>query len=479
MLIYLAAMILLSVIPAEEYPKASVSARYELALRTRRVERAWRNCTDKQVKEQVTGLMKQAVADFFIGRPAMVAATLDKAARLLEGKESTDELRLADALAVAFSHYFLSTQAVNVGLSVQVFYESVAEIAKQNLVVEISEGGKALKTLQVVAERQDDGFKLAAASSADRLIDITVKSSKGKLLRKFSVTLSRADDPTAELAAINKALSERLLHPVDMSTIKFREQLLTGLLDGRRYEIDYQAVQLLNEMEHCLSASKGVSESVFLKMTGDMQLAVPRGSGGGDWPVRVYVPKEPTSVAVVTLHGAGGSENMFFEGYGDGLLLELCKEKNWLLIAPKVNSPLDDYAYLLDRLSPLLSGKRILLLGHSLGAIASLVAAQKSPERFSAVAVISGSPIGELKRLKDIPIFVAVGTEDFSLRGSGMLAKLLAELQANVVYKTYEAEHLLVVTEALPDIVEWFSSIIRGKSEEVKQLDRTETDNGR
>ena len=54
--------------------------------------------------------------------------------------------------------------------------------------------------------------------------------------------------------------------------------------------------------------------------------------------VRVQVPrdmKKGQSVPLVlALHGAGGSENMFFDGYGDGKVARLCAERGWLLAAP-------------------------------------------------------------------------------------------------------------------------------------------------
>ncbi|MFO0926854.1 MAG: hypothetical protein U0736_07400 [Gemmataceae bacterium] len=37
-------------------------------------------------------------------------------------------------------------------------------------------------------------------------------------------------------------------------------------------------------------------------------------------------------------HGAGGARNMFFDGYGDGLIARLCARRGWLLVTTR--SPL-------------------------------------------------------------------------------------------------------------------------------------------
>ena len=40
---------------------------------------------------------------------------------------------------------------------------------------------------------------------------------------------------------------------------------------------------------------------------------------------------------VIALHGAGGSENMFFDAYGNGKIVDLCRKRGWLLVAPRLS----------------------------------------------------------------------------------------------------------------------------------------------
>ncbi len=445
------------------YPIARYSVRYELAARTRRVERAWLGCKDSERRQKATELMKRAVSAFFANRTAEVASTLDEAARILEKRDSSTAIQLADSLSFTLSTGFTGTDATKIGMHVRTVYDAVAEIESQGLIVEVTDSKGLLKRLPVRLKEEDTGWEMPEGEDADVVLEVLV-TAKGEVLRRHTLILSRAERLKQRLEAIERGLTERLLHPTDRATIRARLEVLKGLQEGRRFEIDYRAVQMLEEVEYCLKHSKGPKESIFAKLKGDHLLAVPR-NAGPDWWVRVYRP-EKSQVTVLALHGAGGSENMFFEGYGDGLLLQLCKKLGWALIAPRVSSPLEDYGYILNQMDP---DSTVLLIGHSLGAIASLVTAQRDTERFSGVALISGAGFGDLKKLRHVPVFVAVGSEDFSLTGSGNLAKSLAEIQGNVIYRIYEAEHLLVVPEALPEIVAWFQNILKKEQESAHQ----------
>lgn len=455
--------VLAQTLPAsKQYPVATYSARYELAVRTRRLEQAWLECNDWERRQKAVEMMKRAVSAFFANRTAEVANTLDEAARLLRRQDSYTAIRLADSLSFMFSTYLTGTEATKVGLQIRTVYDVVSEIAAQGLWIEVvGADGKSLMRHRVSLNVEDTGFDLPEGKAGDIFIEIRVSNEKGEVLRKATVAISRVERLKDRLDSISRELAgERLLHPTDRATIEARLEILRGLQQGRRFEVDYRAMKMLEEIEYCLKQSKGLKESIFTKLKGDQLLAIPRNSKT-DWWVRVYTPEKGAQVTVLALHGAGGSENMFFEGYGNGLLLALCKKMGWVLIAPKVTSPLEDYSYVLNELHrELAPGSKVLLIGHSLGAIASLVTAQRDTERFNGVALISGAGFGDLKKLKQTQVFVAVGSEDFSLTGSGNLAKSLAEMQGRVIYRIYEAEHLLVVAEALPEIVEWFQKII-------------------
>jgi predicted esterase len=179
--------------------------------------------------------------------------------------------------------------------------------------------------------------------------------------------------------------------------------------------------------------------------------------------VRLGVPK-PTAAPLPVLfafHGAGGSENMFFEAYGAGRLVELANERGWLVVSPRqslnglgmnIDSMLDELASWtpIDR-------DRVMLIGHSMGAAQAVNQASLHPERIQAVAALGGggTPRSTL-RSNPIPFFVAAGTRDFGRPRAKMLAEALTGLHCKVDYRDYEhVEHMVIVQAALDDVFDF------------------------
>src|SRR5205814_1911300 len=148
---------------------------------------------------------------------------------------------------------------------------------------------------------------------------------------------------------------------------------------------------------------------------------------------------------VVAMHGAGGSENMFFDTYGDGATVRMCKERGWMLVgtraggildgAPPVGAIVDELAkrYPIDR-------RRVYVIGHSMGAAHALEAVQKYPGSFAAVAALGGgASVRQAAAVKDLPVFIACGSEDFALSAAKNLARTLEKAGAKATFKEYPA----------------------------------------
>jgi predicted peptidase len=188
---------------------------------------------------------------------------------------------------------------------------------------------------------------------------------------------------------------------------------------------------------------------------------------------RIFVPEaaakgEPLPI-VVALHGAGGSENMFFESYGHGAIVERCRERGWLLVAPRssafVGAPVSEVVEALAQLYPV-DLKRVMLVGHSMGAGQAVAAASRDPRAYAAVAALGGG--GSFRpwpTLKPLPFFVGIGSEDFSLRAAKDLAENLKKADvATVTYREYPTiEHLMIVQVALPDVFRFFDENARAR----------------
>jgi predicted peptidase len=167
---------------------------------------------------------------------------------------------------------------------------------------------------------------------------------------------------------------------------------------------------------------------------------------------------------VLALHGAGGSENIFFDAYGQGRILRACRRRGWLLAAPRgslfdVTPPLPDLVDAIDRLYPV-DRRRIFVVGHSLGAIQAVNAARQSPQAFAAVAALGGGmAVRPTPGLEDVPFFLGSGAEDPVLRDGGrhLYDSLDRAGARTLLFRQYEdTEHLTVVAAALDDVFAFF-----------------------
>ncbi len=123
-----------------------------------------------------------------------------------------------------------------------------------------------------------------------------------------------------------------------------------------------------------------------------------RGANGAEVPMRVIAPKGATSRAMgvlIALHGAGGDENMFADGYGQGIAARLARENDLLFVSP-ATAPFMSGAGNFDSLMTVLGreytldASRVYVIGHSMGAGAAARLAQERPQALAAVVCLAG-----------------------------------------------------------------------------------------
>ena len=233
---------------------------------------------------------------------------------------------------------------------------------------------------------------------------------------------------------------------------------------------------------------------------------------GQRMPYRVYVPRTWDGKAslpiLLMLHGAGANENTYMD-QADGLLMKLAEQHGFIVVSPIGFTPLGAYGNPL-RL-PAVFGQtaaaaaqraavtaarqreldlselevitalevvteeygadrsRTFLAGHSMGSGGVWHLAVRYPERWRAVAPMSGPFVDAatypFDRIKRLPIFMTEGTGATpSLDGSRALAHYLREGGFAFEYLEVDGDHGGMVPMVWPRIFEFFARLSHAAS---------------
>jgi predicted esterase len=168
-----------------------------------------------------------------------------------------------------------------------------------------------------------------------------------------------------------------------------------------------------------------------------------------DLPTRQFCPEgDGPFPLIVALHGAGGDENMFFDAYGDGTIARLAFDRNVALVSPPTIpfslSPklferfLDEVA----RDMPI-DRSRVLVVGHSMGAMAASRLAVSNQALIAGAACIAG--------------FADAPNDRTAAPRAVYFAELDPIFAADRVRASADAarERGLVVDRVLPQAIEW------------------------
>jgi predicted esterase len=188
--------------------------------------------------------------------------------------------------------------------------------------------------------------------------------------------------------------------------------------------------------------------------------------GASRMPMRLYIPASvrdsgAAAPLIVVLHGAGGDEHMFMDGYGAGLIRDLAERRGFVVASPSTTlfatggflEPMLEEIAAIVPIDP----ARIHLLGHSMGAAAAARVGTLFSDRIAAMALVAGNAALDARR-DPPPALVIAGEFDplaapARLRGAVAAAR---EAGLDVSFEVAEGSgHTLVVGETLPMAVEW------------------------
>jgi len=463
--------------PAEnnEGVVAAQEGRYELGRRLRSFEIALAGEHSPEALQRATPYLNDAVRDFFGMRWNEAAAALDMARfSLLSAERPSRELRWAASLSATPNTFLLDLESNEVGLTIAPFYNVAGETPKK-LKIEVvleDDDRKPLARVEFAPEtvpyrdllplgmRREGDYVLTAAALVD-----------GKRVTIAQHRLSLAQKLKPRLQALRDGL--RLLpekpRNTQRATLEDYVAALSTLAHGGQLETAVRAVHLLKEAELLLAAEQKETKFFGGGRSGDFWLTLAQPTG--NVRVRLYASEAAQDgrplPLVIALHGAGGSENMFFDAYGNGKIVELCRRRGWLAVAPAatffglgLSAPkiIDE----IDSLYPV-DRTQVLVVGHSMGAGHAIRTAELLTTPPRAVAALGGgSRLRQPERLRSVAVFVAAGSNDFLLEQAKTLAAALRQAGADPVeFREYpHVEHLGIVQLALDDVFAFFDKQI-------------------
>ena len=454
-------------------PCATIHAqvdRHELGLRLRAFERELAQVTEPAARKAAFAQLQRAVQAFFGLDTRTVARSIEAATWALRQREPSPGERWARSLQLVPAARLVATGDGTLVASLQRAYGTNDD----------GEGGDAPAGARFEVRLHGEERVLAAAAIAELPVPVSMTlrglpagdhELRWRVLAGDAVLcereqgLSLADDLAARLDRLDAVAAAPLLAgrtDVEGRTLPALLRMLRGMTKARAEETILPGARLLQEAE-ALAALPSDRRYYDRSRSGHFWLRVP--IGGDVAALRLVVPDDLPEGGrvplVLALHGAGGSENLFCDGYGNGEIVRQCAARKWLLAAPRVGLgggvDLPALAAVLGARYPV-DAERVFVVGHSMGAMAACAQVMRAPGAFAAAAMLGGG--GAVQRgdgLAKIPFFVGAGTADFGRGGALQLRRQLEGVGATVEFHDYlDVEHLAVVQVALPDVFAFF-----------------------
>jgi predicted esterase len=504
----LLAAALVAALPATALPQAQTN------LTSLRVSYNTRKETVKPqgaLKAAIDEVDRQIAEATRLGRNAEIRRLIAKGQTLLAGGQWTDALDYANSLVIRTEHV-VSDSTRPLAVRLEQIYSPAIELASPLTAHAVLRGrpvpaaggaapqpGATIKDLGSVDgvgrdlrdtpqrleldvhDVPDGTYQLAIeARTADRALGTAT----------LLVNLRKGlDDIVAKLEADAKRAPEAarpdVLYPIDRMRNVNRGRLELRTFDPDKDFADAQAVA---------AASRG-GKNPFAARTGDFKRHYLLEAAGEIMPYHLYVPStyngSKAYPLVVLLHGLGGTEDSFFDGY-DKKVPALAEQHGYIVAAPlgyRVDGfygwglgtpPADPSARRQQELSEQdvmrvlqmvrqqyrIDDARIYLGGHSMGAIGTWRLAPKTPETWAGLAMFAGSGApATLERIKHVPEFVVHGDADatVNVQGSRAMVAKAKELGIEVTYiEVPGGTHGGVVAPNLAGMFDFFDAHKKG-----------------
>lgn len=404
---------------------------YDVSERLRELDRAWVETADRSRRLLAIPKINEAATALTAAKPTEACRFLDEARAALLGRSSIQE----DAISLRFDPPFVEPKmparlrigwayvpAGNRTVRVQVGRQSVVATPGRELTIEV-------RPEQINPEliyNPEIGYLLPVQVGPDQR----------------SVFLSIIKKPKDRLASLQSTKQPEAKSIVDFLTSVFET---SDSLESDVPIIQYLfTAELLDEGRLRLDRADNLP---FVKHNNTAFRAT--------FPRQVRGPL----TVVVALHGPAGSENLFFEGYGQGAAVTEAVKRNWAFVAPRTSATA--IADVMDwiknrRKQPV---ERLFIMGHSGGGQLALEAGSLAPKPY-AVAAFAPSLQTLPASFGETPVFISVGKQDPSAPGVRALGQRIAQRRGSVFEEMDACEHLMVAAGSIPRAYRFFDESI-------------------
>jgi pimeloyl-ACP methyl ester carboxylesterase len=479
----------------------SADQRYQLGRRLSRFEKAWQ-VASPEIRAQCVSSMEKAVQSFFGLQLSQAARLLDVAWLTASGIPDAERAEWSrwSGLSIDIEASLLDTQSQQLRWRLHPVYASFPEGDAQpegdtklegvnapqmqkeaplgRLCLNLIRGDRIVATESWSVPRALSGpsidewmiWNLPRIDEGDYRVQATMSTESGCDIDLIADAASFVPNLQTRMQSLNEWSTANRKGKGDtrFMTLRLLARELQQALKGEANEADYPWNQCLLDFEQLVAPESSVR--TWIEREAPRTFWLNLCDGKNNQIVRVEVPKlsgEPMPV-LCAFHGAGGSENMFFETYGAGRLIDLARQRTWLVVSPRQTMSLNGLSMnleqILDGLSDIAptASKQAVLVGHSMGAAQAISQASKHPERVRAVVALGGGgrPTAS-DSIAQIPFWIAAGSNDFGRSGARALATQLERLGCVVAYRDYpEVEHMVIVQAALDDLFAFLDEIL-------------------
>jgi uncharacterized protein (TIGR01244 family) len=437
--------------------------RSELGKRLRRFELAWETA-DAASRKASMPVMQQAVSSFFSFQLSEAAKKLDEAWLTVAKPELAGWGRAALDYRIAQQPLIVDPAKPVLTVRLERFCYGEASVP-DTATVEfqlLDVANKPVTRLEKSFSELQQGaaWTLEGASEGDYRICCRIVSD-GASVELLPSTVSVIPDLPGRLdriATSRKALPDEAPDFV-RATVGELGDLLQSISEGQTPETDYPAHRIVEFCEKLCDLSGNPRDWIPAAASkDDVWLSLAEGRRKVVVRLRAPAITDVPMPVLFLFHGAGGSENMFFETCGAGRAVAEGLARGWLVVAPRqamggMALDCDGMIKSLEEIFPV-DRENVFLLGHSMGAGQVIRQVSQNPQLASAaVAIGGGNRVRDPQAIAAIPWFIAAGEHDFGRRGAKALADSLAAAgKGTIEYREYpDIEHMVIVQAALDD----------------------------